>query len=403
LGLSGEDVLVSITKKGFQFSYTRTFPGNTEYSFNAGFDSLTNMSGGGSGKIGIKQKLDFGKLGSTKVDLQVSGDFLLSLKGKIARATFQGAFRFQGQDFSIAKFDLQTDASPLKDFVVILAKKVLAEIRAFLAGADQWLKWVDKGIMELAQGAAQVGDALKNVYKLSSDAIASKTKAILKYGANQTAQALNGAKYASGTAVKSLKKAGYAAYDTGMALKNTFKSGVDDAAKLLKSAGFNADQVGSALKSTFTNSASAAAKALKNAGFNADQVGSALKGTFTDSAEAAGEALKAAGYTAEQTAKVMKKTYGASAKAVSSYMKKGYNLSGKAAEGVLKGAGYTSSQVNDALKSVFNYSPHVKVPHVKHVKVPHVKSHVKAHVKKSHVKIGKKKKKKKKKKRKGKG
>ena len=377
LGFEKESLLVSISEKGFHFSLTDTPNPAVTLSLHADFDSLTNMDGGGSVKVGVDEALDFGKLGSIKVDVSVDGAVELGLKDSEATANLSASFEFEGQSFTIASFALSVSTAPLEPSQLkkLIVSKVEDALKGFLSHAGQWLLWESKKVFTGAEKTAkEVGAILSSEFKLTSAAIAKKTKQILGYATDDVTTALLAAGASVDDAAKALQQAGFVATDVGTSLKNVYGASANTAAKALKGANYTANQVGGALKSAYGATGKEAAKAMEAAGYGANQVANALKGTFSESVGEVGDALHFAGYGASATAGALKSAFGSSAQTageIANVLKNSFGIaSSSALKGILKGAGFVGSAVGSIVDKIF---PHVKIGHVKlpfHVKSP---------------------------------
>jgi hypothetical protein len=187
------------------------------------FDSLTNLDAGGSMVVGINRGLDLGPLGHINVDVNVNGSVDIGYQGGSAHASFQGGFVFQGIQCNIPQLSLDVSGPALQNIAETLWSDIADIISKLLLDAGRWLSWLkDNLISGVGQTAEEVGKVLGDVYRLSSDEIASKTRQILNYGVEQTAQALKGASVAADAAVNALQNAGYQTAEIAAAIPNVF-------------------------------------------------------------------------------------------------------------------------------------------------------------------------------------
>lgn len=253
------------------------------------------------GEVGFDfdMKVDFGELGTLKVDVGASLGVTVNKDG--FRARVEAHAEVNGKGVSVDGFTLHvapSDLAALKDEIrKRLLEDPLGAIADFFEDAGEWLAAIGSDLIDWTGNAIEdVGQGLHDLYDLSS---------------NGAARALEGA--------------GYAAKETGKALKGAF-----------------------------TNSTYKAAEALEAAGYAAEDVGKALKGTFTSSTTTIGRALKAANFSSKDVGKAMK-AVGASAKDVANFMKDVWGKGDDAVKDILKGAGYSSKAVEGAMKDVFNW------------------------------------------------
>lgn len=207
------------------FDITQRFAMASTMRVRASMQSLTQMSADGSLDVGIDDTLDFGLLGRIAVDVMVSGAFDMGLNGSAASAGFKGSFVFQGVSFNLPRLAIDVTGQGLLAIEKQTLDAATNAIDAYLKDADQWLEWVDKNVVAgLANGAEDVGKALKQVYSMADQDIATITKSALGYDAEGVANALQGAGLSSDEVASIMNDIGYAASDIGDAIGSAFET-----------------------------------------------------------------------------------------------------------------------------------------------------------------------------------
>lgn len=223
LGADMAGIYILISEHGLIFNITAQVNPLLHVDLKGNFDSLTNISVGGTIVVGINRALNLGQLGSVQVNTNVDGTLTVSYTGKNPSATFLGSFVFQGIQCNVPQLMLDVNTPALQTIGDKLWEQITDIITKLLKDSDQWLKWVHSGIIQgVSQTAEQIGQILASVYHLSADDIASKTKQILGYGISDITKALKGAGSTANEAVNALKNLGYQAADIASAISNTF-------------------------------------------------------------------------------------------------------------------------------------------------------------------------------------
>lgn len=162
LGL-GLDLDVSVTENGLFFEINAKVLFGCTFNLYGTIKSLDNFAGGGKASVKIDTTINLGKLGNLPINVgfDVSLDF--GLQNSQAFVNCQADFEFAHHQFSIVKFALSVDASPLTHLVDTIIDKIKEVILDFVKEAVKWLSWIKDGIIK---GVEEIGKVLKEVFKL---------------------------------------------------------------------------------------------------------------------------------------------------------------------------------------------------------------------------------------------
>lgn len=214
---------VNITATSAEFRFEEDFEGVIDYRLNGSFTQLTDFSAGGDADVKLDATLDLGALGSCPLKTTATSSIDISYGGANPEAKANGRFTFDGVDFSIPYFALDVDSDALVDFYDTILDQVTEVVLAYLGDYQQWLKWIDQGLILGMEEAEKVGEILATEYNLAYDTIGNSTEEILHYGSSQVADALDGAGATADEAAQVMSDMGYAADEIESAITGAFE------------------------------------------------------------------------------------------------------------------------------------------------------------------------------------
>jgi hypothetical protein len=223
LGLVGESIYVNAGVNGLDLQMSVTNPLITS-QVSATIATSGAFNATVSAAITVPStNLNLGQLGTVNVATTVGGTVTATASASSGNATFAGTFSFANNLLHIPIFSLQVPGPALTTLPSTITGPVQQAIEAFFGDVNQWLNCVKSQIViGFANAPAKVGNVLSTVYKEPAAQIASLTKNVLGYGANDATLALQGAGVAANDAVNALTAAGYAAQDVANAVKSVF-------------------------------------------------------------------------------------------------------------------------------------------------------------------------------------
>ncbi|HET8847058.1 MAG TPA: hypothetical protein VFN35_36690, partial [Ktedonobacteraceae bacterium] len=212
LGVDLAGMYLLINEHGLRFQFVGQVNPVLHLDLNGTFDSLSSLKASATLLVGIKNTLTLSNLGVISVETTVNGTLSVSYQTSTATATFKGSFLFQGISCVLPMLTLQTDRRALQEIADTLWPQISDALTKVLKNADQWLTWVQSGVIQKAgRTAEEVGKVLMSVYQLSSNEIAAKTQKFLNYDMNGVAKALKGAGKTANEVVTTLRSLGYTA------------------------------------------------------------------------------------------------------------------------------------------------------------------------------------------------
>ncbi|MBZ4422662.1 hypothetical protein [Myxococcus sp. RHSTA-1-4] len=266
LGLEVAGLLISISDQGFAFGLTERPSTTLSYELKARFKDPSDFTCGGRAEAGIDTTLDLGALGTLRLETRVDGKLDLGYSGGKLWARCTGEFRFQGQRFNIATFDLAIKDDTLLALGKDLQDKAEALVRKFLEQGTAWLEWVRQGAILGFETAEAVADVLMNQFRQTPEAAARGLRLLNHTGA-EAAQALEtiygiggdaagvamkAAGYSSKQIATGLRTAyGWSATHTARFMKDTLKYGDDTVKAALDAAGYADKEIKKAMKTVF--------------------------------------------------------------------------------------------------------------------------------------------------------
>ena len=228
LGATISKTEIMFTGNEGKFDVAQQLTPLVSFSLTGTISSVSRMSGNGRATVGIQKTIDFGTLGSIALQVAVTGVLDFSLNGNNAQAGMKGEVVFQGTGFDLPRIPLDVNGDALLGLAEAVFDRLKSAIEAFLKDPDAWLRWVkDNVIQGLANGAKDVGKALKDAYNYTEEQIARAGREVLEYSAETVAFALRGADATADAASKAMKEVGYTVEETADAIRNAFDD-IDD-------------------------------------------------------------------------------------------------------------------------------------------------------------------------------
>jgi len=238
LGAEIASVYMNFSKSGIVFDLKAYVTPFVLIDLNASFQSLTNISFGGSITIGVNDQFDLGSLGKVQVRADALGSLNIALHNTTASAAFMAELQFEAWQVQTPRLDLDVNTGSLPNIKALL----LAELKKlFLDGllkdVTRFLDWAKRGVLQGLASVEQIAGVLKSDFKLAA-ADAGKLLHSASYDVNEIAKALK-------------SEFGQTAQDIANFLKNDLGLHSDAVNAVLKAAGFAANEIESALSTAF--------------------------------------------------------------------------------------------------------------------------------------------------------
>ncbi len=217
---------VQITLDGLTIHFSGDLATATKFDMTLTVKSDQQMTATGSVVAGIDKTMDFGKLGSVKADVHVACSISINKKitgapsGRINSATFE----WEGISLTaLTDSGMNLDDRPFASFPGVLEPYVKKAIAAVLHDPSKWLELLKKKIIQGIKNTAKaIGKILHDSFGLNAQQIGDDTKAILGYGADDIAKALEGAGFNGDQAAKVLRALKYSKNEIQSAVKAAF-------------------------------------------------------------------------------------------------------------------------------------------------------------------------------------
>lgn len=223
LGVDLVGIYLLINDRGLTFQFAGQINPALHLELTGSFDIHGNLTVAGTILVGINNVLDLGPQGRIPIAVNVSGSLRMGYTAGSASATFRGSYMFQNISASIPPLTLQVTGPALKTIGDLLWQQIRDITIKQLQDPQQWLSWVQSGVIQLARRtAAEIGRVLATVYHLSGNEIATSIRQTLHYGIVDLTQALQGAGSSANDAVNILKSLGYPAADISLAIPGVF-------------------------------------------------------------------------------------------------------------------------------------------------------------------------------------
>lgn len=172
---------------------------------------------------------EINKLGSIKLSEELDGKVRVRVNGKRITVNFTTRVKLEGLPTIRVNARLNARTANLVELGDVVAREIEKELKGILKDLTQWVKWVDKGIVQGVKGVEQVGEVVVNVFGKSPQA----TAKILKDAGKDVEDV--------GKVLNKVCKVN--PKDAEKFLKQNFKISDKDLKKVLKGAGYAAKDV----------------------------------------------------------------------------------------------------------------------------------------------------------------
>lgn len=154
LGISRK-AFVTLTKNGFEFYLGGDLVLAVHGEIHGHFKGLTDMAARGSLDVEVGT-IDLGPLGKIPINTGVNGLLDIKVDQDSISVTFDANFKFAGETYKIAKFDIDIKFKQLTDLAEILYEKVKEFFSDLFKDVEKWAKALGDKLIKGVEDAAKV-------------------------------------------------------------------------------------------------------------------------------------------------------------------------------------------------------------------------------------------------------